>query len=111
MTMTQIHPIITPIIDQITQKFYPIQIILFGSYAKGHPDPDSDLDLIVILHFEGRNIDKSVEILSALDPYPDIPIDLITYKPDEITRRYQEGDPFIHEAYTSGIILYDQNNR
>ena len=109
--MIAIHPVITPIIDQITRKFYPIRIILFGSYARGNPDPDSDLDLMVILPFEGRGFDKSVEILSALDPYPDIPLDLIAYNPDEINRRYQEGDPFIREAYTSGVILYDQNNR
>jgi len=34
------------------ENFYPLKIILFGSYASGHPTPDSDLDLLVIMETE-----------------------------------------------------------
>lgn len=37
MTVTSKHPALPSIIEQITRKFYPKQIILFGSYAAGNP--------------------------------------------------------------------------
>ena len=40
-------------IEQVTQRIVaeldPDEIILFGSYACGEPDPDSDLDICVIV--------------------------------------------------------------
>ncbi len=42
----------TELLEQITQKLAatlnPEQIILFGSYAYGEPNEDSDIDLMVI---------------------------------------------------------------
>jgi predicted nucleotidyltransferase len=38
--------------QQIAEKFKPAQIILFGSYAGGEPDENSDVDLLVVLPFE-----------------------------------------------------------
>ena len=36
----------------------PEKIILFGSYAKGNPDPDSDVDVLVIQKTQKKR-DKS----------------------------------------------------
>jgi predicted nucleotidyltransferase len=105
-----LHPALPLIIDQIKNNFFPTRIILFGSYAYGNPGKDSDIDIMVILPYEGKSLDKSVEILSSLNPYPDVPLDLITCNPDEVTRRYQEGDPLIREVYTSGVVLYEQDS-
>jgi len=52
---------------QIAERFQPDRIILFGSYAYGQPHQYSDVDILVIV--PARNeIDKSVQILNALDP-------------------------------------------
>src|SRR5947209_7096880 len=32
---------------QVAERFNPDRIILFGSYAYGHPDADSDVDILV----------------------------------------------------------------
>jgi len=109
MTAIQIHSALPLIIEQITHNFSPIRIILFGSYAHGYQKKDSDLDIMVVLPYEGKSLDKSVEILSSLDPYPDIPLDLITIRPEEMSRRYNEGDPLIRDVCTSGVILYEQD--
>ena len=37
------------IVDRIVEAVNPEKIILFGSYAYGHPTRDSDLDLLVIV--------------------------------------------------------------
>jgi hypothetical protein len=53
---------------RIVQDFQPERIILFGSYAYGNPTPDSDVDLLVVLTFEGKNFLKSLEILNRANP-------------------------------------------
>lgn len=93
--------------EQIAREFQPERIILFGSYAHGNPTPDSDVDLLVVLRFEGRNLKKSLEILNRVAP--DFPVDLLVRHPDDTARRYAEGDPLIHEAVDRGRILYERH--
>ena len=33
-------------VDQVVRRFRPGKVILFGSYAYGHPSDDSDVDLM-----------------------------------------------------------------
>lgn len=40
--------------ERIARNFHPERIILFGSYAWGKPTPDSDVDLLVVLSFQGK---------------------------------------------------------
>ncbi len=90
------------------KDFRPERIILFGSYAYAQPRPDSDVDLLVILPFEGRSFHKSLEILNRIDPR--FPIDLLARRPDDTARRYKEGDPLIREALDKGKVLYERNS-
>ena len=98
---------IIEISGKIAEIFRPERIILFGSYAYGSPSEDSDADLMVILHFEGKSFNQSLEILNAVDPQ--FPLDLIAYRPDDVQRRYKEGDPLIREALDKGKVLYERN--
>ncbi len=40
-------------IDEVTRRlvetYNPVEIYLFGSYAWGHPDEESDLDLLIVV--------------------------------------------------------------
>ena len=38
--------------QQIAEQFHPERIILFGSYAYGEPNEDSDVDLLVVMPFD-----------------------------------------------------------
>ncbi|MGH9847530.1 MAG: nucleotidyltransferase domain-containing protein [Blastocatellia bacterium] len=38
---------------RIAEEFKPEKIILFGSHAYGEPTPESDLDLLVVMRYEG----------------------------------------------------------
>src|SRR5688500_2598808 len=68
--------------DRIAEHFEPDKIILFGSYAYGSPDDDSDVDLLVIMPFEGRGRKKSVEIWKKLRPT--FSVDLMLRTPADI---------------------------
>lgn len=94
--------------DRIASVFSPEKIVLFGSYAYGNPKEWSDVDLLVILNYEGHPHDKSVEIWSALRPQ--FSVDLLARRPEDTERRYKEFDPLIREALDKGKVLYERNH-
>ena len=94
--------------EQIARGFHPQRVILFGSHARGTAEEHSDVDLLVILPFEGKNFRKSLEILNHLDSR--LPIDLLARRPDDVQRRYADGDPLIREALNHGKVLYAQRD-
>lgn len=89
---------------QIARDFRPQRIILFGSHARGAANEHSDIDLLVIAAFDGSNFRQSLEILNRLDSR--LPIDLMAYRPEDVERRYAEGDPLIRDALDHGKVLY-----
>jgi len=93
---------------QIAQQFHPHKVILFGSYAYGKPTRDSDVDILVILPFEGRNPKKATEIWLATRP--PFPVDLMVRKPEEVKQRLALGDFFIKEIIEKGVVLYEAAN-
>ena len=98
---------IQEVAQRIVREFHPDRIILFGSYAYGTPAPGSDVDLLVLLPFEGKAFRKSLEILNRVNAT--VPLDLLARRPDDPARRYKEGDPLIREAIDHGKVLYERN--
>ena len=94
--------------DQVVQRFHPQKVILFGSYAYGTPTEDSDVDMLVIMPFEGRVAKQAVEILIATNPH--FPIDLLVRTPEQVKTRVEMGDFFIREITNKGRVLYDSVN-
>src|SRR3990172_715807 len=92
--------------DRIAREFDPDKIILFGSYARGTPRPDSDVDLLVVVPFEGKPFWKSVEIMNRVDPQ--FSIDLLARDPSDTARRFAQGDPLIREAINHGRVLHER---
>ena len=103
--MTRIHELS----ERIARRFQPERIVLFGSYAYGAPKPDSDVDLLVVMPFEGRSLRKSLEILNEVNPA--FPVDLLARRPDDTARRYRECDPLIREALDRGKVLYERHGQ
>ena len=54
---------ILAVVDRIAEAFDPDRVVLFGSHARGTATSDSDVDLLVILPFEGRPIVERREAL------------------------------------------------
>jgi predicted nucleotidyltransferase len=94
---------------RIGQEFGAERVILFGSYAKGTVTDDSDVDLLVIGPFEGRSVDKSVEIRMKLRP--GFPMDLLVRTPEKVRQRIDMGDGFIREIFEEGKVLYEANDQ
>lgn len=91
--------------QEVVDKFQPEKIVLFGSYAYGEPSQDSDVDLLVVLPFEGHSALKATEIRLAVDR--DFPLDLIVRTSQHIQQRLELGDFFIQEILHKSRILYE----
>ena len=67
---------------QIAERFRPNRIILFGSHAYGKPTMESDIDLLVVMPYEGSPFRQAGEILKRLQVW--MPVDLIVRSAKEI---------------------------
>ena len=94
--------------QRIGREFHPQRVILFGSHACGSAGKDSDVDLLVIMPFEGKSLQTSLRIMNRLEVH--FPLDLIARQPQDVKRRYAEGDPLIREALDNGKVLYERNS-
>lgn len=77
-------------------EFRPDKFILFGSYAYGAPNADSDVDLLVVMPARDH-ISQAVKIRLAL-PAPPFALDLLVRSPEKLQRRLAEGDSFLSET-------------
>jgi predicted nucleotidyltransferase len=65
---------IDQVVKQIVEKFKPQKIILFGSYAKGNPRPESDVDLLIVMDSPKQSLDirRHLEVMFGLDLVVDL---------------------------------------
>ena len=100
----------TELLGQITQKLAaalnPEQIILFGSYAYGEPNEDSDIDLMVIVsHSDEPRYRRSRPAYRALRGIR-IPTDVIVVTREEVTRKINVKSSLISRVMHDGKVLY-----
>jgi predicted nucleotidyltransferase len=95
-------------IQRIVSELKPEKIILFGSYAYGKPTPDSDVDLLVIMQTNAKEIDRFVAVSNLLYPR-EFPVDIIVKTPQEIKAEFQKsGNFFMREILTKGKVIYER---
>ncbi|MFZ5915753.1 MAG: nucleotidyltransferase domain-containing protein [Chloroflexota bacterium] len=94
-------------VEKLVTDYEPRQIILFGSYAHGDPDTDSDIDVLIVKETSERFLDRWVtvhRILTGL--HHSLPIEPLVLTPQELEDRLASGDQFIAEIVERGTLLY-----
>jgi len=95
------------IVSKLVRDYNPEKIILYGSYASGNYDDDSDIDLLIIKETDDRFIDRWVAVRKILtDRNRKIPLEPLVLTPHEISSRLERGDQFIAEILDKGKLLY-----
>lgn len=101
--------LILEMVEKIIASYQPLKIILFGSYAYGEPDQDSDIDLFIIKDTTERPIDRRVNVRRIVsDKRRRIPFEPIVITQKELEKRIRIGDQFIEEILTKGETLYEK---
>lgn len=90
----------------IARQFDPERVILFGSYAGGHPTDDSDVDLLVVMRHGGRDVEQAFEIRRAIPRR--FPLDLVVRTPEGVRDRLRENDTFLTAIWRTGKTLYER---
>ncbi len=92
---------------EIVEKFNPIKVILFGSYAHGEPSPDSDVDLLIIMECDKPSWKSAVEISQRIRHT--FPMDILVRTTTELSDRLRKGDTFLKEILEEGKVLYERS--
>jgi len=84
----------------IKNRFDYRKIILFGSYAKGEPQEDSDIDIAVVFSDFSNRLDRQVELMkltrqidTRIEPHP--------FREND----FDISNPFVYEIINNGVII------
>jgi predicted nucleotidyltransferase len=105
-------------VEEMTQRLkelQPYKVILFGSYARGNPTEDSDLDVAVILDSD-EIAEEFAERMNRWRPVAravrevnyKIAMDIIVYSRAEIDYLKELGNNFVKEIESKGRVLYEK---
>jgi len=98
---------ILDIVARVVEGYRPKKVILFGSYAYGEPNEDSDVDLLIIKDTEKRPIDRWLEVKRLVrDRIQLVSVSPLVYTEKEIEDRLSMRDFFVEEILERGQLLY-----
>ena len=94
------------VVDEVVRAVDPVEVILFGSVARGEDGPDSDIDLLVVFdHIEPADKRPMMaRIRSAIDTFA--PIDVIVSDPAEMAERHDDIGSILYWPAREGRSAY-----
>jgi len=97
--------VLDEIVRRIIQVAQPDRIILFGSAARGHAGPNSDLDLLVIKSGDIHRGRLEAEIHRHLQGV-EAAVDVIVVKSEDVERYRDSPYTVIRPALREGRVVY-----
>jgi predicted nucleotidyltransferase len=98
-----------PFLKVLVERFRPVQVILFGSYAYGEPGPDSDIDLLVVKPIMETAVADATEIRRVIRPLrrtvANFPFDIMVRSPDDFAGRVRRGAALHSQIARDGLVL------
>ena len=86
------------------------KIYLFGSYAYGTPDKDSDFDIYVVIPDGGAEpLDAMRDIVGAMFYKVDMPTDVLADYESRF-EKYRKWPTLQRKIAREGVLLYDRNH-
>lgn len=100
---------INEIVNRIANNYKPEKIILFGSYARGDSNENSDLDFILIKETNSPKHKRGIEVRRLFYGVP-IPMDFKIYTKTEFSNELLNQYSFLNTAIKSSKILYERKD-
>jgi predicted nucleotidyltransferase len=92
--------------NRLIKTYNPLEIYLFGSYAWGQPDEQSDLDILIVVEKSQLNaVDRLYPGYQALLDL-DIPNDILVYTKEEFEQRSHDITTLGYKIKNSGRRIY-----
>ena len=90
--------------DKIKEITPATKIYLFGSYAYGTPNEDSDIDLCILTDENKRKLEILREIRRNVGDI-NYPLDILVYKTDEFNERVNNKYIMESKIYKDGVQI------
>ncbi|MEW6380740.1 MAG: nucleotidyltransferase domain-containing protein [bacterium] len=98
---------LSEITQRMVEELKPEKIILFGSYARGTPNEDSDLDILVIVSQSNESPTKrATRAYHCLRGLP-MPKDILVYTQEEVEKRRKVHASLISQVLEEGKVIYE----
>ena len=98
---------IAQLIKEIADGYKPEKIYLFGSYANGVPNFDSDIDLFIVKDTDERWIDRRIAARKSIKNYI-APMDIIVYTFKEVDAAMNQVVNIGKIAVNTGKLLFER---
>jgi predicted nucleotidyltransferase len=108
-TMTIYSEVIPVMVRRLVEGFQPLQVILFGSYARGSARSDSDVDLLVVVPSDADRHQLTVDMRRRLAGLG-VAKDIVVTTPEEIAREGNLVGTVLRPALREGKLLYERPN-
>lgn len=99
---------INALIAEIVSGYQPEKIYLFGSYAKGNQNENSDIDLFIVKETDKRKLDRNRQVRKCIKTYPNSGLDIFVLTPSELKQGMQQVVNIGKEAVTTGKLVYER---
>ena len=105
----EVPAVIDEAVKLLVDEFDPLQIILFGSYARGDAHDASDLDLLVVVpdEIQGKRSELGCRGQARLCDIP-MPVDLLVRRYSSVKKGRNIPNSFERTIYTQGQILHER---
>ena len=89
-----------------------VEVVLFGSYAKGREHEYSSIDLLIVIKSSAqRFIERKIELERLLNEDNEMPmIDTLVYTEEEILELINKMESFVISVIDEGILLWNGFN-
>ena len=77
--------VIESLVQKIVEAVHPLKIILFGSYTQDKPNPESDIDVLIVMP-EGVHCRRTAQLLYRQIRGLGVPFDVLVSTPSTLEK-------------------------
>jgi uncharacterized protein len=98
---------IAVIVQKMVETYQPKMIYLFGSYAWGQPNDDSDIDMLIIVKDSPEKPHQRMKPAYRVLRGIKVPKDILVYTEEEFEQQSGEPSSLFFKIKTEGVKLFE----
>lgn len=102
-TLSEAVPLV---VEEIASSLDPLEIILFGSVARGEDGPDSDIDLLVVFDAIQPSDKRALMRSTRAAVTTFVPLDIVVADVDEVSSDRDNVGAAVYWPLQNGVSVY-----
>lgn len=99
------NSVVDELVQRIVAAVHPLRVVVFGSAVRGEAEPDSDIDILVVMP-EGTHRRRTAQYLYRSISGIKIPFDLIVATPSDLDRHKDNANLIYRGILREGKTVY-----